>query len=165
MPCSCRPAISGETATPFAAIGATSMVLAVAPKSRRPTTIVALVILEDVATMPEEPMDRTPDAPVPAAVAVLKVLTCRLPEPPPILLRTKPAKVLSPKRFRLPTPFIVTMFPAAIWPATVLVELPMVTVALLMVSPLAGVAASGTVTPEAEARRLTVPPLTTVPPV
>ncbi len=165
MPCTCNPGVRGEIATPLAATGATSTVAAVAPKSRRPTTMVALAMLEDVATMPADPMVKTPMAPLPAVVAVLKVLICKLPEPPPLLLRTSPAKVLSPKRFRVLTPFIVTTLPAAIWPATVLAELPIVTVALLMINPLPAVAASGTVTPEAEARRLTVPPLITVPPV
>ena len=165
MPCSCNPEDRGEMATPFAAIGATSTVDDDAPKSMRPAMSVALAIFDEVAVMPAAPMVRTPFAPVPAAVAVLKVLTCRLPEPPPLLFSTSPARVLSPKRFSVLTPFMVTMLPAAIWPATVLVELPMVTVALFTMRPLAAVVASGTVTPVAEASRLTVPPLITVPPV
>ena len=57
------------------------------------------------------------------------------------------------------------MFAAAIWPATVFDVEPMFTVAPLRTRPLAATAAAGMTVPVVEARRLTVPPLITVPPV
>ena len=116
--------------------------------------------------MPASPIVSTPAEPAPVAVAVEKVVTVILFAPPPLLSKTKPARVLSPKRFNaLPPPFKVTRFVAAICPATVLLAPPMVTVPRLMTRPRAGTAAAGIVTPEALASRLRVPPLRTVPPV
>ena len=58
-------------------------------------------------------MVRTPLEPAPVAVEVEKVLTSGLPAPP-MLLKTRPARVLLPKRFSEDEPFRVTTLPALI---------------------------------------------------
>ena len=72
----------------------TLIVLAVAPKSTRPSMKAVVPTLAEVTVMPAEPIVRTPVAlEIPA---VLNVRTIGLPVPPR-LLKIRPAWVLLPK--------------------------------------------------------------------
>ena len=94
--CRVKPARSGSTSVaPLTLIAATSIVLADAPKSTRPSMMLAVVTFSDVAMMPPAPIVRMPREPRPVALFVAKVRTIGV---PPRLLNFKPARVLSPKR-------------------------------------------------------------------
>ena len=80
--------------TPLTLIGATSIVLAEAPKSTRPSMVLVVVTFSDVATMPPAPMVSTPREPRPVLLLVAKVRTVGV---PPRLLNFRPATVLLSK--------------------------------------------------------------------
>ena len=97
IPWTFKAACSGAMSlTPLALMVPTVIVLAEAPKSMRPTKVLVVPTLEDVAVTPLEPIVNTPVEPNPVVETVEKDCTVGFPVPP-ILLRTKPACVLSPK--------------------------------------------------------------------
>ena len=112
IPCNTSAALSGLSVTPFTPIGATSTVCTEANFSR-PATVVMPATFGDVAMIPSEANVNVPLAPavVPLAVVVLgkkvdtvtSLIVC-----PPQLFITRPRIVLSPNRFNVVAPLIVT---------------------------------------------------------
>ena len=97
MACKASVARSGSTsAKPPPETGATSMTFGEAPKSTRPSMTESVVTLEEVATMPPEPMVSTPRLPAPVAELVAKVRRMPL-ALEPTLLMVSLATELSPK--------------------------------------------------------------------
>ena len=149
IPWRAKPAWRGATSGELKLIGSTVTLLlpanCILPAMREvePTWV-------DCAEIPLVPMARIPPE-----------LTVGAAAPPPLLPNTKPAKVLSPTRFKTDGPFKVTRFSAAICPLLVFIF----TVAPLSTRPLTGKVAAGMITDPEVPLRFSVPPLTMVPPV
>ena len=106
---------SAETSWPFQMVWATLKVRLLPPRSTRPAIWAMEPGLLDVTVTLPFKVSVPPSAAPPLSTEPPEVvLTEGFVLPPPLLLKTKPAKVFAPARFKTPGPLRVTIFEAAI---------------------------------------------------